>query len=319
MKPYNLKLIELYSRNETEVIGNDLQYQDLCEKNKENPQFHEDRIAIESIKKFIEDTVLIQSRSKNQVIEALYNANMYFKKNDDFISACYKELIKNIFVNRWADEEMQHFNSFFEKLRDYNDYFLSFTNRSSDPTNRNDINVDYDLLIKNVFNQDKLNTLDDKRNLLAYVIHHLLSTEHRGFFFPEREGSHDIIKDKLVEGCEKSFVFIQLIQNNLFEGDVEANFCHFEFLKANENPFTKNFIKYIFAIDSFDDLVKSRNINIDYSEWYNDVRKRDRIFLEHPGIPYKAEQISLLRKRIKVELSKEIEKLKWELIENVPL
>jgi len=319
MKFFSDELIEIYSRSNTDEVSDNEDYRELCDENVNNSIFHAERNLVESIKKHLEESIGIQTSTKNQVIEALKRLNKKIKsKEKERINICYELIIKTYSEN-WTKKELKHFNNYYEALKNYNDYFLSFTNRKPAKNHENIINYRYKFLIKNILGNEQFNKADkNDENLLAVSINYLLENEQlKGFFYPKKVGDNQIVEEKLKRGCKQSFVFIQIVQNIMFIHYNDTNYCHFEYEHAKSNASIKKYMKFVLAENSHDNMIKKDDISDEYDEWYDDVAGRDKIILEHTET-YNQGHILKQRSKIRENLLDEINKLKWELIENVP-
>lgn len=318
MSKFTKILIKLYSQNSIDELKEDQEYIKLVEANTGDRIFDYERMLIEDLKSELEVSVNIQTSIKDQVIEALYYSSQIIDPKDIHRAAVYYELVTNIYDQDWTTKEMEHFKFYHNALQSYDDYFLSFTNRKIDAKKNNAINRNYKFLIKSIITGDDYNKANQKDNLLAKAINNLLKERGlNGFFYPEKEGDSKDVETKLMEGCKNSFVFIQIVQNIMFKKKDAYNYCHFEYKHVTTKVKVKKDIKYVLAENSIGDLIEKKDVFFEYNLWYKDVFDKDKLTLENTPVKNQ-EVVQIQRDNIREKLVKEIDRLKWEIIENVP-
>jgi hypothetical protein len=320
MGKYTDQLIEIYARCDTDKVSEDPAYRQLCSENAGQALFNSEREKVEKIKQMLEKSVAKQSSFKNQVIEALISLNRTIikPKNEEEIDICYTLIIRG-YSKDWNQNQLDHFNKYYAALQHNYDYFLSFTDRNPDPECYNEINIRHQFLIKRILGSDNFKKANKKENLLARAIHSLLLRDgnKRGFFYPQKEGDNQKVEEKLRRACEHCFVFIQIIQNIMFACDNKTNYCYFEYCHAHKCLAGKKGPIFLLAEKSHDSLIKRRDVHPDYDEWYQETLDRDKIILETTE-NYNPTHISKLLDTIRKNLVEKIDKIKWEIIEDVP-
>src|SRR4029077_1858589 len=92
----------------------------------------------------------------------------------------YTELVFYCYKKKWNQNQINHFKLVAEIFRDYNNYFISYTNHFAKIINDN-----YSLVYKTLFTSDDYNIDDlDKKNLLAkaFNTYFCLRNLRKGFF-----------------------------------------------------------------------------------------------------------------------------------------
>ncbi len=311
------KLIEIFAHcNNISNLKKNQDYIKLCHENLGRDWFNAERERVEKIYRSLGITVGKQSSLKNQVIEALILLNRI--KTQEEKNICYALIIK-VYSNQWKNGKLDHFEKYYDALQKNYDYFLSFTDRNPTPEYDNYINVNYRYFIKKLLGKE-FNKANQKENLLARAIHYLLesSGNKKGFFYPQKEGDNQEVEEKLKSACEHCFVFIQLIQNIMFTDGNETNYCHFEYCHARKCLADKKEFIFLLAEKSHDSLKQiHRDVCFKYDEWYRDILERDKIILE-PTEKYNQTEILKMIGKIRKNLVEKIDKIKWEIIEDVP-
>lgn len=316
MTTYTEKLIDIYATCNTDKISKNPRFIKLRNQHKHDQDFPNINREIQDIKKLIEKRVLIQSYHKNQIIKALKVSNRIVKTNKEESIKIVHDLIIKMFRSKWTRKQLNHFETFFTALENCYDYCLSFTKRNPSPGQVNIINQKYKFLIKDILGHKKYKQANRiKDNLLAASINYLLENEQlNGFYYPHKEGDSQKVKQKLKEGCENSFVFVQLIQNVMFTDLNDENFCFFEYnVAVKPRPFRKHF-KFLLAGNSHKDLIKEEEVSLEYDDWYQNVYESDKLIIE-PTDVYNAAQIKELKDKISEKLLQSVKNSKWELID----
>ncbi|MDJ0899387.1 MAG: hypothetical protein QNJ55_11305 [Xenococcus sp. MO_188.B8] len=317
MEYYTNKLIEIFAECDIDNLEENQDYIKLCHENNRKVWFDALRARIEKIKKRLEITVGKQSSLKNQVIEALTLLNRM--KTEEEKNICYELIIKE-FSNQWQQSQLDHFKKYYNALQNNYDYFLSFTDRN--PTRQYGsyyLNPNYEYLTRRLLGKKFIKD-HEKVNLLARAIHYLLESRGniKGFFYPQKEEDNQEVKAKLISACEHCFVFVQIIQNIMFADSKDSknpNYCHFEYCHACKCLESKKRFIFLLAEKSHDSLKDFyRNVHPDCDEWYQDILSRDKIILQHA----EKKDVMKMIKTIRKNLVEKIDKIKWEIIEDVP-
>ena len=326
MGRYTDQLIEIFAQCKIDELSNNEDYKKLLEQNENSRLLDAEIKRVKDIKQELEENVENQSSKKNQVIEALKCLNQWIVgKNEKEISICCK-LIRKGYSMKWTESQRDHFQKYADALQNYWLYFFSFTGRNRDPEHDNDINKQHKFLIKNILGQDYYKKADKKnQNLLAEAINHCLKTSGNnvgkgGFYYLDHPGDNRDIEEKLKEECERCFVFIQLIQNIMFlqEEPGKNNYCHLEYKCACNRKTTKDF-KFLLAEESLKHLIEKHNVYPPYKTWHREIstKKKEFIHLEHTA-NYNRRHIEDQKNKINKKLVEELDRIKWEIIEDVP-
>lgn len=316
MKEFTNQLIEIYARCKWSEVGEDSEYRTLLDENEGEACFYQERTRIENYKKRLEELVGIQITTKDQIAEALKLLNRVIKrKNNDHINDCI-ELIVKTYGSNWTKNQTRHFNNCCTALQKHYDYFISFTSRNADEQNENKVNSSHKFFIRHILGPDKYNKDKNKRNLLAESINCLLKKELlNGFYYHDKEGDNTYVDEKLNEAIDKSFFFIQVVQNIMFDY-VDPNYCFLEYEQAKKT-IHENCMHYILAEKSHNDLIAKHYVTLDYDTWYEEVFRRDKIILEFTE-KYILTQILEIKTKLQENLVNAINQLKLKYIEDVP-
>ena len=320
MRKYTEELVEIFSRCDTDKLSENQEYCELCRKNVSQTSFNSERKKVQEIKELLERTVGEQSSTKNQVIQALRSLNRIIEsKNEEEIDICYNLIIKT-YSKIWPQNQLAHFEKYSDALQNNYDYYFSFTDRNPTPEYDNYINKQHRFLIKRLLGKKEFERANKKENLLARAIHYLLesSGKKKGFFYPQKEGDKQKVEEKLRNACEHCFVFIQLIQNIMFADGNKTNYCYFEYCHAHKCLAGRKGFIFLLAENSHDSLIKLHDVYLEYEQWYQEILQRDKIVLEPTENYNKPTHLSKLLDTIRKNLVEKIDKIKWEIIEDVP-
>ena len=319
MSDYKDKLVVFYAAHSLRELKNCLEYQDLCELNDDNHQFDRFREKIEQIKQHLEKTVEIQESEKGQVTESLNTiCHVMADKDKEILSYC-RLLIITAFKKKWSPEQV----AYFEKISDIltttaYDYFLSFTRRKRSPDGYNPINYNYEHFIKAILGDHRF-THEERfeKNLLAKSIHQILrDSGHNGFFYPEHLEDNQPVDLKVERACKNNHIFIQLIQDVMFDKPESVeNYCFKEYNYVKDTFLDKQ-ILFVLAEDCKN--FRSRpHVGFGYLDWYEQVISKDTVILKFTRTQ-KPIDVDLLKKKIEEKICNKIKEYKRDLIENVP-
>ncbi len=316
MGKYTNKLVEIYAKYDIDKLSEKKEYYELCRENISQSLFNKERQRVEKIKRILEESVGKQSSTKNQVIEALRSLNRM--NNEEEINLCYALIIKG-YSKQWTQNQLVHFDKYFSAIKKNYDYFLSFTDRNPNPEYDNLINNQHKFLIKTILGKKVFEKANKKENLLARAIHFLLEStgNRKGFFYTQKPADNQEVKEKLINACEKCFVFIQLVQNIMFYPGNTTNYCYFEYCHACKCLAGERDFIFLLAEKPQNSLIKLRDVYYEYDKWYRDILDRGKITIE-PTENYDRTHITRQLNKIRKDLFNQIEEIKWKIIENVP-
>jgi hypothetical protein len=272
-------------------IAENAEYQRLC-KEHEDLQFDAERDVIERAKRRIEVLLDQPFQRSEQVRAALVELR---KKRNDRHRDLYFDLIMMGYQPRWTDTQKAYFANAWRLIQSTHDFFFSFTMRHTPPDVENPVNSDYKYFIKEIVGAERFETADRCRtNLLAKAVHAWLSRSlYRGFIFTEHQGDNAVTLTKLREHCRQSLVFVQMIQNIMFDEPGErTNYCLFEYVEAKQaiigDPEGEKRFLFIVAEESRDHLPRSFLVPEEYEEWYDHLLAKDPVYL--PRLPVYSDQ-----------------------------
>lgn len=321
MAEFSDSLIDLYARCEPDKVQVDGTFKKLVDKHGENPFFNQERVRIEDLRRRMDKRTGIVKTAKAQIGEALRLYKQFVKGKDTVMAERCRKLAKLLYAKRWSKDQLKYFEDGCQSLREQReDYFLSFTDNPN-PENDYRINRNHKFLIKHLLGHQAYKDADKRReNLLARAIHLYLRNERqmKGFYYKDEDrlGDGAEVEEKLRQGCRKALVFVQLVQNDMFV-KVDGNWAHFEYseaLAAGRDPGRSSFL---LAEGSQDKLIKGHEVPIQFSDWYEDVVKRDKIALEFTD-EYSTKKIKAERRKLSQLLADRIEEAKEALFESAP-
>jgi hypothetical protein len=318
MSNYKDDLVDICASYPLSEIKNCSEYLNICEQHNEETHFHRFREKIQKIKQYLEGTVETQSSKKGQVSECLTMiCRVMEDKNEEILSCCRKFIIK-AYSKNWNQEQLDYFERISDILTtaDY-DYFLSFTRRKRSSGGYNPVNNNYKHFIKAILGEYRV-THEERieKNLLAKSIHQILrDSGHNGFFYPEYIGDNQPVDPKVERACKNAHIFIQVIQDIMFDKPNVENYCFKEYSYVKDT-FLEEQILFVLAEDSHEKF-RSRLVGLDYLEWYEHIKGNDIVILKFTTT-WKQKDIDLLKKKIETNICNKIKEYKDHLINNVP-
>jgi hypothetical protein len=219
------------------------------------------------------------------------------------------DLIQRWFIDgeRWTDDAKDLYNKVSLLITDWQDYFLSYTNRGAPA-----INNDFRDLIEYNFGK-KLSGLMTTENCVARVIVKYLSDHGgRGFFDAADLRCGEDIEDKIRRHCTRAFAMIQFIEHQSFvdPGEGRRNWCYEEYLLFREAfgwlqrylpPDNRDFENYFIITPPVADtgqLFPAAALPY-YKSWLDDVGRKNAIRLKNKKIAGLWEDFSPLSKEYK--------------------
>jgi hypothetical protein len=224
-----------------------------------------------------------------------------------------RDLIREIFTNKWSSAILGHFEFVYPFLKDWYSFFLSYTNKQSH-------------LINSQYSEIFVDGTPLGCNRVARFIAHTLFNSENMFdgFIDEREIDYgNDLKDKIDSALVKSLTFVQLVSRQCFSLSGK-NWVHYEY-KLHKEFFEKVFApKYpeyaqVFRENMFF-IIAGPNLGAlrptilpsDYHEWYATIDAG-----RYMQIPV-ASNMNDFSENIHV-LGEAILRAKHRLIENVPV
>jgi hypothetical protein len=165
-----------------------------------------------------------------------------------------------------SDELIKKYNEISAIIQTWNHFFVSYTTRDAEA-----INSLYKPELFDQFTPEILKTeLTQKNNLLAKFIVKCLKKYNSLKVFFDRESivCGDIIKDEVYEYCEKTFAFIQLIEDITFNSE-QDNWCYNEYERFSSLNDSKKKSKHFFLIDGL--TIDADTVPAPYHNWAQDI------------------------------------------------
>lgn len=269
------------------------QYENLIEDrdfNKLYTQFVEQKRYVEEIWDKYE------GNDEDQIRECLCLVRDAKEKEGAEVLEVLQGLIKESLYRNWTDDQRAIYDSKYKIIVDWKDYFISYTNRDAADTND-----DFKRLIKSVYSAMPRIGMRVEENFVAKIIvKYLEGNDLRGFFDHNNIKCGDDIEDEIREFCQKSCVFVQLIEPIIFSRPRgKRNWCFEEYNEFNsmskilEQVYGKHFDlchQFIITEDKVS-VLRPANLHQDYSSWYNHVGRTKYKRLKYGGSRYRNAQI----------------------------
>jgi hypothetical protein len=285
MSNYKDELVDIYaSYDKLSEAEKSPEYQKLCEQHdEEKSPFHKFRKEIAEIKSFLEEKIDREQLSEKGQISVslkLMQVLLNSKKEKDILN-CYRKLIINVYSKNWSTEQLDYFEKISDKLTTTKyDYFLSFTRRKRSACEYNPVNNNYEHFIKAILGKHRFKDKERvEKNLLARSIHKILKDSGRkGFFYPEHIGDSQLVDPKVEKACINSHIFIQLIQDIMFEKPDVENYCFKEYNYVI-GSFSEARIIFVLAEGFYENLYNWEDVYFDYRKWHGHVLNKDIVIL----------------------------------------
>jgi hypothetical protein len=310
-------LIKIYASHPTANVASDPEYVALCEANHDNAFFHKERHRVEALKTKLEGQVAIQQTRQKQVKYALRIFERLVGSENQLDEICLR-LIRGAYYPDWTEKQRSYFDKISEILETCEDYFLSFTQRNSGGGMGNPINGIHRYLIQSYGLPDPK---DSASNELARMLDLVLRTsryDFRGFFFPAHEDDSAQVNQKLKNALERSLVFIQLVQNEMFSTHYDSgkNYCYQEYSMAC--GLQKKMI-YLFANGQHpDDLIPEDAAHFELDSWYQYVLGADCVAFDPTVVSDQSANIPVNRAKLKDRLVESVQKVREALWNDAP-
>ena len=316
------ELIRLVAANPVKSINSVAAYTELCRQHENNRQFEEQRHTAERIKTALEGLLDGQPNYRRQIREALVKLEKN-RGRPDF--EWLYDMIVEAYKHRWSEPQQDYFDRVVRTVRSGNQYFLSFTNRPTDRERDKPVNTRYWYFIRSKIRAENVTKEDlSKRNFLAEAVYTLLWDESiHGFYYKIHEDRNRQVLADLMEGCATCRVFIQLVQNAMFEVPKEGdtNYCEFEYRKAYESiidgdPDSEDRFVFVIAEDE-NAFIAADRVDDEYSAWHKHIMEKQRHFLpkvEKPDDP----KITLIGDMIEKSILAQVRSSWDRLLDHIP-
>ncbi|MBV9169335.1 MAG: hypothetical protein JOZ81_04545 [Chloroflexi bacterium] len=316
-------LIDLYARLPARDVLASPEFRALAGRHVGDTAFEADRSEIEIAKIAVETYMLPGMTAAKELRAAL---TMLLDYREDVKHRLYYQLISRGYYDHWSIDQQAYFEYGAKKIEAGLDFFLSFTQRYPIAPGENPVNLRYRLLIARVLGDPEYQQADRyKRNLLAESVYKLLKEQGYvdGFFFPDIQYNNSDTLAKLDEAAQGALVFIQLVQNVMFDAPQQPtpNYCWLEFqralqLAAAEKKTPEDRLKFIVAERNRQTLIPSVRVPADYKSWHAHISGRDAPYLDlEPATDVRVEElVGLIRDKI----TPYVEGALIQLLEGVP-
>ena len=273
-------LIQLYADNDiahldnqpaliTLIFGGIPEIRSYSDIEKTIPEYKSFASELRTIKLSIEEIVKLQN-TEAQVRFCLIQLSNIVNQDDAVRTDIFNKIVDHLLLdNVWTNRPdlVKKYKDISEIIQTWNHFFVSYTARDT-PAVNNLYNPELFLQ----FPPDIVKNEVVGNNLIAKFIVKCLKKYNSLKVFFDRDSivCGDIIKEEVYEYCEKTFSFIQLIEDISFNKENGVtNWCYNEYEHfKNYNPGNKK-SKHFFIIDGLD--VKIAAVPPSYTEWAQDI------------------------------------------------
>jgi hypothetical protein len=308
------ELISLFAAHPIAEIATVPEYVELCRRHVENVQFRRQRDATEVAKKVIEELLDDQPTYATQVRQALIK--LHGQRHIDF--DLYYDLIAAGYKPRWSAEQQAYFERIVPTIRTDYDFFLSFTSRG--PTvGFKRINQRYWYFIRNVIGEANITTADRRtKNLLADAFYaKLVDASLKGFYYVLHENDNAIVERKLCAGLRGSRVFVQLVENAMFEPPSgRPNYCDYEYRRALEFIHEEERILFVVTEQTPEDLAEPARVHEPYRDWVERIRVKAVPYLP-PAEEYSKERLEEIKQKL-ADLVSLVKSARKSVLDHIP-
>ncbi|HYJ84591.1 MAG TPA: hypothetical protein VEW46_00880 [Pyrinomonadaceae bacterium] len=308
-------LIQIYATNPADNVAADPYFVKLCEDNDGDNIFHATRNRIERVKRELEVAGELRTyRCQAQLALELYHQLVGSENQEDVI---FLRIVRIAYLPKWTDKQKIYFDDACTTIATKLDYFLSFTQRNP-VKGGNSVNSYHRHLIQSIGLPDPK---DSAKNELAKMLDVVLRTSRyqlRGFFFPEHEDDSTEVKKKLTDAMDKSLVFIQLVQNEMFRKSYQPdeNYCFIEYSQAVGK--NKGMILLFADGEHPADLITKVAVRFELLDWYKRIGGDDCLDLGPTRVAEEAINIKPNLEKLKEKLIEKVNDTRVALWEGVP-
>lgn len=287
--------------------------------------FPKDQELVESLKRGIEGHAELNTADKKaqigKCLRLLYS--MVFGRGEASTIVLRMDtaaqLLTQMYAGGWSADQHRHFDFAFQLLKEWNNYFLSYTNDGGKI-----VNAKYKAVV-DLFTEPAVLTKRNKEsdNVLADAIVYSLkirSLSRRSFYDKESIKVGDNLQDKILPAASKTFAFVQLVHLETFDttGEVNWPFTEYQIFNAhNESEMSsqqayrdvfKGRFAAILAGEKAD--LQLAVVPFEYEVWFN------RIFSDTHFLTLPTDTASF--ERTMQELSAAIVNITYGIIDNIP-
>lgn len=307
MDPLTEKIITAHAEHGVAGTGSDPGYRALAEQHAGDTGFDAIANRVSDVAGKLERTLEGQThRDQVEFALKLFYGSRKRKERQKICGA----LIRRRYARYWSDEQRKYFEEASEKLGSWRDYFLSFTNYNPTAGEVMFVNREHRELIRVGLDQYFKPPETKDENLLARVLDYELSNVPlKGFFYPKHRGAADV-EECLRREARESFVFVQLIQNSMFEK--WPNYCLEEFAAASKDGSRR--LIFVMTVP-FQEFIEPESVDERMHDWHDAIRKPDVV--ELPPASTRADARTLLGK-IRRRVVEPVRAARSELFRGVP-
>ena len=196
------------------------------------------------------------------------------KENNEYFRLAEELVKRGIYLKTWDKEHQAYFDTGIEMMKEWKDFFLSYTNRNFHETNN-----DFEGIISRVLEPDVYKDNKNNSNCVARLIFHYLDKHGLKCFFDKRSLTcGDVLENNIFKHCVSVFVFVQLVELETFNyRDDKTNWCYEEFKKfdlwVNENN-PGQLKRYQFVLTGDEEEIFPANLHGSYEDWRDKIKGR---------------------------------------------
>lgn len=273
-------LIQLYADNNvvdldnqpaliTLIFGGIVGINSISDIEKTIPEYKEFTMHLRTIKNSIEEITKLNGMA-SQVRYCLIQLANIVAQDDAIRTDIFNKIVAHMLLNKlWAGSPalVKQYTDVSVIIQTWNHFFVSYTTRDT-PAVNNLYNPELFLQ----FDPDIVKRELVGNNLIAKFIVKCFKKYNSLKIFFDRDSivCGDIIKDEVYEYCEKTFAFVQLIEDITFNRENGVtNWCYNEYERFRNGNMANKKSKHFFIIDGFD--INLATVPQPYYNWAQDI------------------------------------------------
>lgn len=267
------RVIDAYARSGVAGVRSDEDFRAMVNEHGEDPDFRALVARVSEIADGLEE-VTRDLEPREQVIGALELFNGH--RTRDGRAAICSALARRRFAGKWSQCQLDYYEQATEKLGNWRDYFLSFTNHNPTAGEVMFVNNQHKRLIDTGLGQKFRPPATKEENLVARLLEYKLRNQALdGFFYPKERDPVDV-QARLQREAGSCFAFVQIIQNSMFQN--WPNYCHDEFIAAHTDDESRLMI-FVLTVP-LQQLIKRANVQNQMRDWHAAITRPDVVELE---------------------------------------
>lgn len=309
MSPLLEGIVSAYAEHGAEGVKSDEEFRELCEQHRDDTSFDRTISDVSEVAGLLERT-LAQQTQQNQVAFALKTFYGY-RAQPDRQMICHT-LTQKRYAKNWSEAQSEYYEGAIEKLQQWQDYFLSFTNHNPLAGEVLMVNNEHKRLIKLGLGKSFNTPHTVEENLLAKMLdYRLRNAALEGYYYPNHRNHDGAVEERIQREAQASFAFVQLLQDTMFQK--WPNFCKLEFDAARQDESRMLIFIMVAARHEF---IRREAVDNRMHDWHDVIMSHDVVELI-PATTHRTaqEMLDLIRKRV-VE---PVKAARRQLFESVPI